>query len=115
MALLRRLACLLLAAGATAQHLSLDIPEVDAAVKDAQTKNANYTNYKAPGNLTTASSNLTRPSFNTLVAVSDPPYWYADITHQGISAFNPGYQVFRNVKDFGAMGKSPGFVCIVLT
>ncbi|EMC99022.1 glycoside hydrolase family 55 protein [Baudoinia panamericana UAMH 10762] len=34
-------------------------------------------------------------------------YWLADIKHQGIAAFNPSpdtYQVFRNVKDFGAVG-----------
>jgi hypothetical protein len=34
------------------------------------------------------------------------PYWYETITHQGISAFGPsGYEVFRNVKDYGAKGK----------
>ncbi|KAG6333026.1 hypothetical protein ID866_6061 [Astraeus odoratus] len=35
------------------------------------------------------------------------PYWLETIKHQGISAFNPSpstYQVFRNVKDFGAKG-----------
>jgi glucan 1,3-beta-glucosidase len=33
------------------------------------------------------------------------PYWYETIAHQGISAFGPsGYQVYRNVKDFGATG-----------
>ena len=34
-------------------------------------------------------------------------YWLADVKHQGIAAFNPSpntYQVFRNVKDFGAKG-----------
>ena len=37
---------------------------------------------------------------------ADPPYWLAQIQHQGISAFGPGgYQVFRNVMDFGAKGK----------
>lgn len=35
------------------------------------------------------------------------PYWLESIAHQGISAFGPaGYQVFRNVKDFGAKGTS---------
>jgi hypothetical protein len=35
------------------------------------------------------------------------PYWYEAIAHQGISAFGPaGYQVFRNVKDYGAKGSS---------
>jgi hypothetical protein len=35
------------------------------------------------------------------------PYWLEDIRHQGISAFNSDpdtYQVFRNVKSFGAKG-----------
>src|ERR1700761_1414055 len=34
-------------------------------------------------------------------------YWLADIKHQGIAAFNPNpdtYEVFRNVKDYGAKG-----------
>src|SRR6201996_4764953 len=34
-------------------------------------------------------------------------YWLADIKHQGIAAFNPNpdtYEVFRNVKHFGAKG-----------
>ena len=36
-------------------------------------------------------------------------FWLEDIAHQGFSPFNtdPGsYRVFRNVKDFGAVGKS---------
>ena len=34
------------------------------------------------------------------------PYWLENIKHQGTAAFrsDPGYQVFRNVKDFGAKG-----------
>jgi glucan 1,3-beta-glucosidase len=47
-----------------------------------------------------------------LLARSEPepaPYWLEEIKHQGISAFHPNpnsYQVFRNVKDFGAKGTS---------
>ncbi|KAJ7261316.1 exo-beta-1,3-glucanase [Mycena haematopus] len=40
-------------------------------------------------------------------AAASDPFWMQNIKHQGISAFNsnPGsYQVFRNVKDFGAKG-----------
>ncbi|KAF5378141.1 hypothetical protein D9615_007528 [Tricholomella constricta] len=40
-------------------------------------------------------------------AAPGDPYWMQNIRHQGISAYhsNPsGYQVFRNVKDFGARG-----------
>ena len=34
------------------------------------------------------------------------PFWLETIKHQGQSSFNPdkSYQVFRNVKDFGAKG-----------
>ena len=40
-------------------------------------------------------------------AWDDEPYWLEKITHQGIAAYNPdptGYNVFRNVKDYGAVG-----------
>ena len=40
-------------------------------------------------------------------------YWMEDIAHHGIASFNPdsGYQVFRNVKDFGALGNG-GALCM---
>ena len=43
------------------------------------------------------------------LGTTDPadPFWLETIKHQGISAFNAdpkSYQVFRNVKDFGAKG-----------
>ncbi|CCL99324.1 uncharacterized protein FIBRA_01342 [Fibroporia radiculosa] len=40
-------------------------------------------------------------------AAAGDPFWMQNIDHQGTSAFNPDpstYQVFRNVKDFGATG-----------
>ncbi|KAF7359318.1 Beta-1,3-glucanase [Mycena sanguinolenta] len=40
-------------------------------------------------------------------AAAGDPFWMENIKHQGIAAFNPDpttYQVFRNVKDFGAKG-----------
>ncbi|KAI8998466.1 exo-beta-1,3-glucanase [Trametes punicea] len=40
-------------------------------------------------------------------AAPGDPFWMQNIKHQGISAFNSNpasYQVFRNVKDFGAKG-----------
>ncbi|KAJ7777561.1 exo-beta-1,3-glucanase [Mycena maculata] len=43
----------------------------------------------------------------TGTAAATDPFWMANIQHQGIAAFNPSpstYQVFRNVKDFGAKG-----------
>ncbi|KIM76034.1 glycoside hydrolase family 55 protein [Piloderma croceum F 1598] len=40
-------------------------------------------------------------------ASASSPFWLQSIKHQGISAYNPtpsSYNVFRNVKDFGAKG-----------
>ena len=40
-------------------------------------------------------------------AAPGDPFWMENIKHQGTAAFNPSpstYQVFRNVKDFGAKG-----------
>ena len=40
-------------------------------------------------------------------AAASAPFWLSQIQHQGSAPFssNPGgYQVFRNVKDFGAVG-----------
>ncbi|KAA8646710.1 uncharacterized protein ATNIH1004_005385 [Aspergillus tanneri] len=44
---------------------------------------------------------------STSPGVSAASYWLADITHQGVAAFNAnqsGYKVFRNVQDYGAKG-----------
>ncbi|KAL4069050.1 glycoside hydrolase family 55 protein, partial [Scleroderma citrinum] len=52
-------------------------------------------------------SSLSSPCPTSLMASSGDPYWLEAIKHQGTSAFNPNpssYQVFRNVKDFGAKG-----------
>lgn len=51
-------------------------------------------------------SSRTSPLGGGTAGASDP-YWLQNIKHQGISAFNSdpsSYQVFRNVKDFGAKG-----------
>ena len=43
----------------------------------------------------------------TGTAAAGDPYWLQSIKHQGLAAFNSNpssYQVFRNVKDFGAVG-----------
>ena len=51
-------------------------------------------------------SSCSAPLGNGTASPSDP-YWMETIKHQGTSAFNPNpstYQVFRNVKNFGAEG-----------
>ncbi|KAI5124386.1 hypothetical protein M0805_008989 [Coniferiporia weirii] len=43
----------------------------------------------------------------TGTAGASDPFWMQNIQHQGLAAYNSdpsGYQVFRNVKDFGAVG-----------
>lgn len=58
------------------------------------------------------SSALSSPTIDAaetpiVAAPGDESYWLADITHQGVAAFNPnpsGYKVFRNVKEYGARG-----------
>ncbi len=41
--------------------------------------------------------------------IADAHFWLEDIEHQGVAAFRQDstYQVFRNVKSFGAKGMSP--------
>jgi glucan 1,3-beta-glucosidase len=61
--------------------------------------------------LTSTSSlfRLETPAVNVDATSNDAPYWLADIRHQGIAAFNSNpssYTVFRNVKDYGAKGKT---------
>ena len=49
-----------------------------------------------------------------VAAPGDSPYWLADITHQGVAAFNrdpSSYKVFRNVKDYGAKGTLCSLSC----
>jgi glucan 1,3-beta-glucosidase len=93
----------LFAVGARSAHF--DIPQVDEVVKQVLDDNAAYLHYHAPANL--SNSTFTTLRFNSLVAVSDPAYWFANQPHQGKSAFNSNpnsYTVWRNVKDFGAKG-----------
>lgn len=51
-------------------------------------------------------STCSTPLGGGTAGVNDP-FWMQNIKHQGLAAFNSnptGYQVFRNVKDFGAKG-----------
>ncbi|KAK4625952.1 Glucan 1,3-beta-glucosidase [Fulvia fulva] len=68
-----------------------------------------YTAY--PGPSPTATPKQLSPQMLAAAAAtsvaSQCDYWMENIKHQGIAAFNSnpsGYQVFRNVKDFGAKG-----------
>lgn len=80
------------ALGATCEHFK--IPQVENIVSNILQEFGNVVHYT--GNNTN----------NTHISKRAPtPYWYETITHQGISAFGPSsYQVYRNVKDYGAKG-----------
>jgi glucan 1,3-beta-glucosidase len=95
------LAALSWALGASAAVL--DIPSVDAAVNAALKDYGNYAAYTGPQKKPPATTKV--PLQNALLSDGPSSFWQESISHQGISAFgSSGYQVFRNVKDFGAKG-----------
>lgn len=78
--------------------------------------NARFSQYGDSSGLpSTTTRQSIAPPYPTASASSNPsptggscaPYWMEEIKHQGIASFNENsttYQVFRNVKDFGAVG-----------
>nr|POE79854.1 glucan 1,3-beta-glucosidase [Quercus suber] len=89
-------------------HGEIDIPEVDEQVHEMLGEYRQYTNYPGPSPSDWNRHHHSRP---TMTAVPKPSnkcsYWMENIAHQGNAAFNAkpdSYQVFRNVKDFGAKG-----------
>jgi glucan 1,3-beta-glucosidase len=85
-----------------ASAAQIDIPSVDAAVSAALKDYGNYGAYTGPQKKPPAKAKITQE--NALLA-DGSTFWLESIGHQGVSAFGTsGYQVFRNVKDFGAKG-----------
>ena len=86
---------MLMACGGAALQLELQIPGLSAV-------NSLISDYGSRWKL---------PSYDTTIPVeaTDDSYWLEHIQHQGLAAFNPvsTYQVFRNVKEFGAKGYPP--------
>jgi glucan 1,3-beta-glucosidase len=103
---------------AFAQHVHLEIPEVKSITESMLRQFSEYTAYTgptaaipsaAPASSSAAATDAPSLRTQSLAAADDAScsYWLEDIKHQGYAAFNanPGsYQVFRNVKDFGAVG-----------
>ena len=90
---------LALATGAFSSQL--DIPEVKAAVDAALEGYDNYAAYSGPTN--EAPARVLNAEVNQANVTGS--FWMENIKHQGVAPFAPeGYQVFRNVKDFGAKG-----------
>ena len=84
-----------------AQHVHYEPPEVKQDVDNMVQQSNQYVSYRGPDHDVPK-----KPKHGP-----EPPpgvtYWLENIKHQGIASFNPSpatYQVFRNVKDFGAKG-----------
>jgi len=89
--------------------IQFEIPKVADIVVEILNEYDDYVNYNG--------SSIEDAAFTVEGAVSkfsarqSTAYWYEQIPHRGISAFGPaGYQVYRNVKDYGARGMS-SFIC----
>lgn len=87
-----------------------DIPIVEEFASSAIDSASAYVNYDGPTGSVTATApfatfeGIAGPAA-TEAALAGAPYWYEQISHQGISAFGPsGYTVYRNVRDYGAKG-----------
>jgi glucan 1,3-beta-glucosidase len=80
-----------------------DIPEIETDVQSMTLQFAPAVTYAGP----TDAKASHYPTSSPTATPTPASYWLADIKHQGIAAFNPdpNYQVFRNVKDFGAKGE----------
>lgn len=93
-----------------AQHgHGIHIPEIDRYVHQILNKFSSYTHYSGPSYKNPSwhpkPTNTHYPHASHNVSCSD--YWMENIKHQGVAAFNPSpdtYKVFRNVKDYGAVG-----------
>ncbi|GAB7360253.1 hypothetical protein MBLNU230_g8013t1 [Neophaeotheca triangularis] len=90
--------------GTIAQHVHYDIPEVRYQVHSMLNRFDEYTDYNGPAK---TASVKPYPTERIITAQGDCSYWLENVKHQGVAAFNSNpstYQVFRNVKDFGAKG-----------
>ena len=99
-----RLLCFALLATTVLSQDFHQIPWIESVVSSATSQFTPYCTYHGPtGSAPLPTSALYPIPSPTASACS---YWMEEIEHQGIAAFNPttSYDVFRNVKDYGAKG-----------
>ena len=92
---------------ALAQHVHYSIPEVDEDVQYMLSRFDHWHTYHGPTGTATTATQTGKPHRPPPTPTSTCAYWLENIQHQGFSPFHPdptSYQVFRNVKDFGAKG-----------
>lgn len=90
------------AIGSLAQHVHFEPPEIEAWVGSMMVQFEPWQHGPTP------TGNHPRPTQPVPAPKAACDYWLENIKHQGIAAFNANpaaYQVFRNVKDFGAKGR----------
>ncbi len=81
-----------------------NIPEVSNIVNDVLVQFSDVVHYDGNETYTTNPTDIQQRDVLSRDASS---FWMESIAHQGVSAFgSSGYQIFRNVKDFGAKGMS---------
>ncbi|KAK0956570.1 hypothetical protein LTR91_019084 [Friedmanniomyces endolithicus] len=87
----------------SAQHIGFEIPEVEEYVHSMLGEFGQYVLDSLPWPV----AHILASSLAQADEACTPKSYQSVIKHQGIAAFNPSpntYQVFRNVKDFGAKG-----------
>jgi glucan 1,3-beta-glucosidase len=108
-AITNRLLCFALLVATAITQPAHQIPWVESVVHSATSEFTPFITYDGP-----TGSGYSFPSPRPTGTQQPTPspttsacsYWMEEIEHQGVAAFNPNatYQVFRNVKDYGAKG-----------
>lgn len=103
-----RLSILLgLGCSSLAQHVHFEIPQVAQDVQYVLSRFEHWQSYRGPTGTATRATETGKPHSLNATPASACSYWLEEIDHQGLSPYHPdptAYQVFRNVKDFGAKG-----------
>ena len=87
------------------------VPQVSAVVQSMTSTFYEAITYSGPTGSASAALKSSTSKAVPFISAATPvaaTYWLEAMKHQGISAFNSNpatYQVFRNVKDFGAKGR----------
>ncbi|KZS93669.1 pectin lyase-like protein [Sistotremastrum niveocremeum HHB9708] len=90
----------------TTSSSSSSTTSTSSTTKSTSTVSTSTSTTSSPGSTQTLGSSCAAPVTSGTAGANDP-FWLQNLQHQGTSAFNSnpsGYQVYRNVKDFGAKG-----------
>ncbi|KAL2258174.1 hypothetical protein VTK26DRAFT_8634 [Humicola hyalothermophila] len=83
----------------------LPCPEPTGTITDRNTDTATGTATSVTSSSSSSTTTTTTTTTSSVAAPACTDFWLEKISHQGVAPFGgEGYQVFRNVKDFGAKG-----------